>query len=375
MQLEKSGVYALVALIVIVIVALGMYAFKQDLEKMFYQPKVVEVGDCVEVDYIARYADNGTIFDTSYEDIAKENNIYNENRTYQPLKIYVDLEGGFPPEGYEEYSSNYIKGVLEGLIGMKEGETKTVTIPPEKGYGVKPKIGDILNISGMPYPLEVVDIKENVSMPESFQSYYGNGTTTLYTLRIGGLKEGDTLPESLNPYPCWKNSSVITKINKTRAWVYINPTTEKGENFTFIWYDASNGNIVNFPENKSLIENLTDDLIVVEIEPEINDTITVSMGFFSYQYKVENITSDKINASYTMPDGNKTYREFNRVFIIKRNQTINITESYPIEALREIFSYIRMMDPSFMYSFDKLADKTLIFDLKVEKVYKTSKES
>ena len=97
MQLEKSGVYALVALIVIVIVALGMYAFKQDLEKMFYQPKVVEVGDCVEVDYIARYADNGTIFDTSYEDVAKENNIYNENRTYQPLKIYVDLEGGFPP--------------------------------------------------------------------------------------------------------------------------------------------------------------------------------------------------------------------------------------------------------------------------------------
>ena len=258
---------------------------------------------------------------------------------------------------------------------MKEGETKTVTIPPEKGYGVKPKIGDILNISGMPYPLEVVDIKENVSMPEDFQSFYGNGTTTLYTLRIGGLKEGDTLPESLNPYPCWKNSSVITKINKTRAWVYINPTTEKGENFTFIWYDASNGSIVNFPENKSLVENLTDDLIVVEIEPEINDTITVSMGFFSYQYKVENITSDKINASYTMPDGNKTYRDFDRVFIIKRNQTINITESYPIEALREIFSYIRMMDPSFMYSFDKLADKTLIFDLKVEKVYKTSKES
>jgi len=140
MQLEKSGVYALVALIVIVIVALGMYAFKQDVERMFSQPKVVEIGDCVEVNYIARYASNGTVFDTSYEEIAKENGIYSENISYEPLKIFVDPDGTRElPEGYESFSSLPPLGMKEGfikyLVGMREGENKTVILPPDEAYG------------------------------------------------------------------------------------------------------------------------------------------------------------------------------------------------------------------------------------------------
>lgn len=375
MQIEKAGVYALVGLIVIVVAALGMYIFRNDLESMFYKPKVVEIGDCVEVNYIAMYASNGTIFETSYKDVAKKNNIYDENISYQPLKIYVDLEWGYPPEGYEEFSSNHIRGVIEGIIGMKEGEEKKIIVPPEKGYGVKPKLGDILNISVLPYPWKVVGIKEGESMPEIFQGFYGNNTTTIYVLGISGLNQGDILPDFLNPYPCWENSSVITKLNETKAWVYIIPTVEKNESFTFEWYDSDEYALIIFPQNRSHIIDMDNNSIIVETDFRINDTIIISIGYFSYDYKVQNITSDKVNASYTMPDGNMSYKEFDRVINIERNQTINITEEYPEELLTEIFSYVRMLDPSFMYSFDRLADQTLIYDLKVEKVYKTSKKS
>ena len=58
----------------------------------------------------------------SFEDVAKKAGIYRDNEEYGPRRIVV---------GKDEI----IKGVEEALIGMKEGEANTVTIPPEKAYG------------------------------------------------------------------------------------------------------------------------------------------------------------------------------------------------------------------------------------------------
>ncbi|RLF55388.1 MAG: hypothetical protein DRN13_00400 [Thermoplasmata archaeon] len=372
MSIDRTGVYALVALIVIASLTIGLYIYRDDIERLL-SPKVVEIGDCVLVNFIARYAENGTVFDTSYEEIARKSGIYDENKSYEPLKIFVDLNYSSPPEGYENFSSDYIRGLLKGLVGMKEGEEKILTIPPEEGYGIKPRIGTIINASILPFPLEVVSVKENVTMPEPYREYYGNITTTIYILRIANLKEGEVVPDLLNPYPCWRNSSVITKLNETNMWIYINPTTDRNESFTFSYYDTRNGTLISFPKNKSLIKNITEDRIIVEVNPDINDTITISMGFLGYEYKVENISADKINASYTQPDGNKSYRDFDRVFEIERNQTVIIAENYPEEVLRDALSYFKFFDPAFPYSLHDLADKTLIYEVKVEKIYKTSK--
>ncbi|MBS3131792.1 peptidylprolyl isomerase [Candidatus Woesearchaeota archaeon] len=83
--------------------------------------RAVKLGDTVTIDYAAGYT-NGTLFDTTFEDVAKKAGIYRENEEYGPRKIVV---------GKDEI----IKGVEEALIGMKEGEANTVTIPPEKAYG------------------------------------------------------------------------------------------------------------------------------------------------------------------------------------------------------------------------------------------------
>jgi len=96
-----------------------------------------EVGDCLVLNYIGKFS-NDTVFDTSYEDVAKEWDLYDESLVYEPVNIFVDPEGEFiPPEGYDNYSSMVmLKAVIEASEGMKEGETKTVTIQPEDGFGI-----------------------------------------------------------------------------------------------------------------------------------------------------------------------------------------------------------------------------------------------
>lgn len=81
----------------------------------------VESGDYVTVDYIGSY-ENGSVFDTSIEQVAVDSGIYNSERSYEPL-------------GFVAGQGQMIEGFDEAVIGMAVDEEKTVTIPPEKAYG------------------------------------------------------------------------------------------------------------------------------------------------------------------------------------------------------------------------------------------------
>lgn len=85
------------------------------------ESRVVKVGDTIQVDYIGKL-ENGTVFDTSREDVAKQAGIYDNSRTYAPLAFVAG-------------SGQMIKGFDNGIIGMKVGEEKTIKIPPEEAYG------------------------------------------------------------------------------------------------------------------------------------------------------------------------------------------------------------------------------------------------
>ena len=85
----------------------------------------VKEGDRIKVNYTGRLKD-GTIFDSSIEEVAKEAEYYDPNRDYEPL-------------GFTVGEGNLIKGFEEGVKGMGVGDKKEVEIPPEEAYG---KSGD-----------------------------------------------------------------------------------------------------------------------------------------------------------------------------------------------------------------------------------------
>ncbi|MFQ6136822.1 MAG: peptidylprolyl isomerase [Candidatus Hydrothermarchaeales archaeon] len=78
-------------------------------------------GDFVRVSYTGRFED-GRVFDSTDEGVARAEGIYVKERKYGPLSITIG-------------SSPLIDGFSEALAGMKVGEEKEVVIPPEKAYG------------------------------------------------------------------------------------------------------------------------------------------------------------------------------------------------------------------------------------------------
>lgn len=77
--------------------------------------------DNITVDYIWRLED-GTIFDTSVESVAKSCWKYNENRDYTEWLTF------------QVWTGQMIKGFDEWVIWMKVWQTKTVQFGPEKWY-------------------------------------------------------------------------------------------------------------------------------------------------------------------------------------------------------------------------------------------------
>ncbi|MFX0091448.1 MAG: hypothetical protein ACFFBD_06765 [Candidatus Hodarchaeota archaeon] len=71
---------------------------------------IVEEGDTVLVDYTATYLDTGEIFETTNETLAKEENIFDPLRLYEPVEIIVGLPDANPPAFHD------------ALIGLRLGE-------------------------------------------------------------------------------------------------------------------------------------------------------------------------------------------------------------------------------------------------------------
>lgn len=79
------------------------------------------MADFIKISYTGKL-DDGKVFDTTSEKVAKKEGIFDEKRVYTPLPVIVG-------EG------QVIKGLDEALDAMKVGEEKTIEVPPEKAYG------------------------------------------------------------------------------------------------------------------------------------------------------------------------------------------------------------------------------------------------
>ncbi len=102
--------------------------------------------DKVLVDY-AGYLIDGTLFDTNIPKIAKENDKFNDKRTYAPLEVQYNSR------------ARLIPGFREAVLNMKINDKVRVFIPSFLGYGER-GTGPIKPNSNLVFDLELVGIKK-----------------------------------------------------------------------------------------------------------------------------------------------------------------------------------------------------------------------
>lgn len=97
--------------------------------------KIAKNGDILVMNYTGRFVD-GKVFDS---------NVLPEFGHVEPFKFKLG-------------AGQVIKGWDEGLVGMKIGEKKTLTIPPEKAYGPN-DYHSIPGNSTLIFDVELIDIE------------------------------------------------------------------------------------------------------------------------------------------------------------------------------------------------------------------------
>ena len=106
-------------------------------------------GDTVSVNYVGKTLDK-KIFDTSIEQVARDNGIFNSTRKYQPLRYAIGY--GFTITGFEF-----------ALSMMHAGEKATVIFPSRLGYGSQASGGIPAN-SPLIFELELVQVKKGPNL-------------------------------------------------------------------------------------------------------------------------------------------------------------------------------------------------------------------
>lgn len=91
----------------------------------------VKRGDFIRLSYTGQL-DNGDVFDTTNEDIAKENELFAEGVSYTPITIIAG-------------ENMVVKGLDEDLIGKAAGYEGQVKIPPRDAFGErKPELVEVV---------------------------------------------------------------------------------------------------------------------------------------------------------------------------------------------------------------------------------------
>ena len=106
-------------------------------------------GDTVTVNYTGKTLDK-KIFDSSIEQVAKDNGIFSNARKYQPLRYAVGY--GFTITGFEF-----------AISMMHAGEKATVIFPSRLGYGTQASGGIPAN-SPLIFELDLVQLKKGPNL-------------------------------------------------------------------------------------------------------------------------------------------------------------------------------------------------------------------
>ena len=121
-------------------------------------PRTVEDGSFVLVDYVITAKETGELVDTTLEEKAKEKGIGTTGVLFEPRLAVIG-------------KGMLLRALEEELVGMKEGDHKSVVIPPERAFGPrdpsKVKVIPIRRLKDLDQPITigtrlVIDGREGV---------------------------------------------------------------------------------------------------------------------------------------------------------------------------------------------------------------------
>ena len=82
----------------------------------------IDNGDFVRVNFTGKIKETDDVFDTTYDEIAQEAGIFDENKTYKAIPIVV---GG----------NHLLPAIEEAIIGLEEGDTKHIEVDSDNAFG------------------------------------------------------------------------------------------------------------------------------------------------------------------------------------------------------------------------------------------------
>src|SRR2546428_737759 len=122
-----STLWSFLGVVILIAAILGVY-YGYVVPKFAPPPLRGQSGDSVQVDYVGTFAENGLVFDTSIQSIAKDNASY-------PKAFMFAWHGSYAPLPVTIGSGSVVPGFDTGIQGLAIGDTKTIVVPPALGYG------------------------------------------------------------------------------------------------------------------------------------------------------------------------------------------------------------------------------------------------
>ena len=128
----------------------------------------IDNGDFVRVNFTGKIKDTEEVFDTTYDEIAQEAGIFEENKTYKPIPIVV---GG----------NHLLPAIEEAIKGLEPGETKHIEVDSENAFGPRdPKLIQLV-------PMKEFK-KQGMTPVPGMRISAGEGTGKILTVNGGRVK-------------------------------------------------------------------------------------------------------------------------------------------------------------------------------------------